>query len=221
MAGQDSETSAGCAAVRVVIADDHAIVRTGLRRVLERLRYEVVDEAEDGFQAIAAIKATSPDLVLLDISMPLAQGTEVVHEIRRWSPGTKIVVYTAVTRAAALAALIETGVDGLFAKGGSVDELQAQLPLIMQDSHYIAGEITDILGQPSPIEQLTAREAQIMNMLLAGKSNKDIADQLSISPKTVDKHRTNLMAKLGLHSFADLMHYALTHELIGAQSGDI
>lgn len=207
--------------IRVVIADDHAIVRAGLQRVVEQLRYRVIDEAQDGLQAIAAVKAGQPECVLLDVSMPLAQGTEVVHEMRRWSPATKIVIYTAVTRAAVLAALIDLGVHGLFSKGGSIDELQEQLPLILKGAHFVSQEITELLGQPSPVAKLTAREAQVMHMLLGGKSNRDIADQLSISPKTVDKHRTNLMAKLGLHSFADLMQYALKHELIGGELSEL
>lgn len=197
-----------------VIADDHGIVRAGLRAILTELRIEIVAEASNGFEAVASTKDHGPDLVVLDVIMPLAQGTEVVPEIRRWNPTTKIVVYTGVTKAATVAALIESGVDGLFFKGGGISELRDHLPLILEGGRYIAEEATALLNDSAPLAELTAREQQVMHMLIAGKSNREIADLLTISAKTVDKHRSNLMAKLDLHSFVELMQYALKHELV-------
>ena len=199
-----------------VIADDHAIVREGLKQLLERLQISLAAEASNGYEALASVKSLAPTLVILDVLMPLAQGTEVILEIRRWSPSTKIVVYTGVTRSSTIATLVDTGIDGLFLKGGGVDELREQLPLILDGSRYVASAAMELLGEPSPLSGLTARERQVMHMLLAGKSNPEVAAMLSISAKTVDKHRSNLMAKLEVHSFAELMQYAVKHELLGA-----
>ncbi len=205
-----------------MIADDHAIVRAGLQQTLvaaqlsSQLKVSVVAEACNGFEAIASAKDLQPQLLILDVAMPLAKGTEVVQEVQRWSPNTKIVVYTGISNTTLLAGLISAGVDGIFLKGNDIAEFYAQLPLIMQGGHYIASGIAEQLAAESPVQRLTRREVQILNMVITGKSNQEIAQLLSISPKTVDKHRSNLMAKLDLHSYAELMQYALIHDLVGA-----
>lgn len=207
-------------AATAVIADDHAIVRNGLKQLLAKLEIDIAGEASNGFEAVASTKAHAPDLVILDVLMPLAQGTEVVQEIRRWNPATKIVVYTGVTKTATVAALIDSGVDGLFFKGSGISELQEHLPLILDGTRCIAQEATELLQVAPPLAELTGRELQVLHMLITGKSNREIGVLLSISAKTVDKHRSNLMAKLDLHSFVELMQYALKHELLGDALND-
>ncbi|MAT92672.1 MAG: DNA-binding response regulator [Halioglobus sp.] len=204
----------------VVIADDHQIVRDGLRTslqapgVVEDAGLRVVGEAGDGFEAIACVKAQQPNLLLLDIAMPLAGGAEVLVDIRRWSPDTAIVVLTGISAPGLIASLLELGVDGMFSKGAPLQEMYAKLPLILRGGQYIAAEFTQLLEAQQQRGQLTARERQVLNMIVAGKSNRDIADALSISPKTVDKHRTSLMQKLGVHSIAELMSLALKEGMI-------
>ena len=205
---------------RAVIADDHQIVRDGLRNALqqpgliEAKGVEVVAEAENGLKALAAVKQHRPDLVLLDISMPLAGGAEVVCDIRRWSPDTRIVIVTGINTPGLISSLLDEGVEGMFSKGASLDELYQKLPLILRGGRYIAEPFLQTMQKLQQNEQLTDRERQTMNMIINGKSSREIADHLSISPKTVDKHRTSLMQKLDVHSVAELMAYALKHGLV-------
>jgi len=203
-----------------VIADDHQIVRQGLRSALEAAHLEipegikVVAEASNGFEAISEVKIHQPDLLLLDISMPLAGGAEVVLDIQRWSPKTKIVILTGIQAAGQIAQLLETGVSGMFSKGADLDELYRHLPLILHRGRYIATCFKQTLQKIRTVPELTGRERQILNMIVSGKTNKEMASQLVISPKTVDKHRTSLMEKLDVHSVAELLAYAFREGLI-------
>jgi DNA-binding NarL/FixJ family response regulator len=206
----------------VVIADDHAIIRDAIDDLLAGMpdsgewQYQVVAVAENGLEALAAVKAHRPTLVFLDISMPFASGSEIIHDIRRWSPDTRIAIFTGVTSAGVLAGIVEAGADGIFSKSGSTREMAAKLPLLLAGERYIAGEFTEIIRQGQQAEALTGRERQVLNMIVAGKSNKEIAQQLHISPKTVEKHRGSLMSKLGARSVAQLMAIALKEGLINS-----
>ena len=207
-----------------VIADDHAIVRTGLRAALEAKGLieedgiEVVGEAANGLEAIAAVRQHRPDLMLLDVQMPMAGGTEVLLKARRWSPETKIVVLTGISAVGKLSELVEIGVDGLFSKATNNDALYAALPKVLRGSRQIAGHITRLLEETPQISPLTDRERQCLNLIVAGRSNKEIADLLGISAKTVDRHRTSLMQKLDVHSVAQLIALALREGLIDPSS---
>jgi DNA-binding NarL/FixJ family response regulator len=206
----------------VIIADDHQIVRDGLRAALETpgtvepRGLEVVAEANNGVEAISLVKTHRPDLLLLDVAMPLAGGAEVLHDLRRWSPDTIIVVLTGVSSAGLVGSLLESGVEGMFSKGTPLDELYAKLPVILRGGRYIADPFLSLMESREGVTRLTGRERQTLNMIVAGKSNKEIAQLLSISPKTVDKHRTGLMRKLGVHSVAELISLALREGLIDA-----
>jgi DNA-binding NarL/FixJ family response regulator len=135
-------------------------------------------------------------------------------DIRRWSPDTAIVILTGINAPGLISSLLESGVEGMFSKGAPLDELYKKLPLILSGGRYIADEFESVLASHRGTLQLTDRERQTLNMIVAGKSNKEIADLLSISPKTVDKHRTSLMGKLDVHSVAELMSLALKEGLI-------
>jgi len=206
--------------IKVVIADDHEIARSAIDGVLQEVerssdnKYRVCATATNGVEAIAQVKAHKPDLLFLDVSMPVANGVEVLHDIRRWSPGSKVVVFTGVTSAGLIANIIEAGVDGLFSKGGATQLICDKLPLIVQGARFIAPEFLDIIARGENLAKITSRERQVLNMVVAGKTNKEIAQLLNISPKTVDKHRTSLMAKLGVHSVAQLMARSLKDGLI-------
>ena len=203
-----------------VIADDHHIVRQGLRIALESKGLvipsgiHVVAEAENGLEALAAVKQHQPDLLLLDISMPLAGGAEVILDIQRWSPNTRIVILTGIHAPGLIVQLLGTEVVGIFSKGSDLQELYQNLPLILQGGRYIAKSFEKILQAQHSTPILTGREQQILNMIVSGKTNKEIAQQLLISPKTVDKHRTSLMDKLDVHSVAELLAYAFREGLI-------
>ncbi|PWQ92073.1 response regulator [Leucothrix pacifica] len=203
-----------------IIADDHQIVRQGLKVALESpglvtpQGISVVAEAENGLEALAEVKIHQPDILLLDISMPLAGGAEVVNDIQRWSPDTRIVILTGIHAPGLIAQLLNTGIVGLFSKGSDLNELYQNLPLILNGGRYIASSFDEALQAQQNTPALTGREQQILNMIVAGKTNKEIAQQLVISPKTVDKHRTSLMDKLGVHSVAELLAYAFREGLI-------
>ncbi|MBC1262558.1 response regulator transcription factor [Synechococcus sp. BSF8S] len=204
----------------VIIADDHAIIREAIRDLLDNSAandsrpYTVVATAENGLEAIAAVKAHQPDLLFLDISMPLASGAEIIHDIRRWSPDTRIAVFTGISAAGVLAGVVEAGADGLFSKALPARDMVTKLPLLLSGGRYVAQEFAELLRRGQQSGALTARERQVLNMIVAGKSNKEIAGELYISPKTVEKHRASVMNKLEAHSVVQLMARALQDGLI-------
>lgn len=208
-----------------IIADDHDLIRSALRMALETpgsiesRGIKVIAEAANGIEAVSAAKRFKPDLVILDISMPLASGAEVFEDIRRWSPASRIVILTAVTSPGLLAGIKDGGAAGLFSKAGSNDELFAQLPNILRGGTYIAESLSDIISKNEQRIKLTARERQYLTMVLGGKSNADIAGVMGISAKTAEKHRASMMKKLGVHSAAQLFHRA--NELGMVESTDL
>jgi Response regulator containing a CheY-like receiver domain and an HTH DNA-binding domain len=203
-----------------IIADDHAIVRQGLRSVLEAPGMieedgiEVVAEAANGIETIAELRRLHPHLLLLDVQMPFAGGAEVALEARRWSPQTRIVVLTGITAPGKLAELVDLGVDGLFSKASDNAGLYAALPRILRGGRVIAPEVQATIAEAPEQSTLSARERQVLNMIAMGRSNRDMAAILGISAKTVDRHRTNLMQKLAVHSVAQLIALALREGLI-------
>lgn len=203
-----------------VIADDHQIVRSGLRMALESKGLvtpegiQVVAEAEDGMEVLAAVKARKPDLVLLDVSMPRASGAEVIAEIRRWSPQSRIVVFTGISSPGLVRNLVDSKVDGLFSKSASNDILYEKLPLILSGGRHIADYFLTILETAPEEIVLTKRERQTLNMIVRGKSNREISEDLGISVKTVESHRTSMMQKLQVNSVAQLMARALKDGMI-------
>ncbi|WP_186766273.1 response regulator [Phaeobacter marinintestinus] len=193
-----------------VIADDHAILRNSIRGILEgHDGLSVVAEASDGLTAISLARQHMPDLLTLDIAMPYAQGVDVFHEVRRWAPDTRIVIFTGLSSVGLMSELVAAGVDGLFSKSGDPEALAQAIPVILHGGKVVAPEVRAMLEDAPPAQGLTAREAQILTLIAAGKANREIAEHLGVSAKTVDNHRTNLMRKLGVHSVAELLSYAL------------
>jgi DNA-binding NarL/FixJ family response regulator len=205
---------------RVVIADDHEIIRTAVTDYIKQATAEIgascelLAFAENGLEAIAAVKQYKPDLIFLDISMPLATGVEIIHDIRRWSPDSKIIVFTGVTASSLLTSIVEHEVEGLFSKGSPVEVMRESLPLILQGGRYIAPELLSIIERGQQVVSLTERERQVLNKIIAGKTSNQMAEELFISPKTVEKHRTSLMSKLEVRSMAQLLARALKDGLI-------
>lgn len=207
-----------------IIADDHDIVRDGLRAALEQsdllelLTLDIVAETSNGFETLAAVKQHQPDLLLLDLTMPLSGGAEVYTDVRRWSPKTKVVVYSSVTAPGILSMLVSAGVDGMFAKGGSNKLLYEKLPLILRGGRFIAPECMALMEGQEDVVALTAREHQTLHLVLSGKTTKEIATVQGISPRTVEKHRASLMQKLDVSSIAELMAKALKDGLLDSSS---
>lgn len=208
---------------RAIIADDHQIVRSGLRAALETpglvedAGIEVVAEAANGLEAIEVVKLHKPHLALLDVSMPFASGSEIFNDLKRWSPETKIVFLTAILRPGLLGGLVDSGCDGLFSKGGDNAELFSRLPLILRGAKYVESQLADVIRDSVPLPPLTGRERQMLNMILSGKTNTETAGLMGISPKTAEKHRASLMAKLEVKSVVELMAKAVKEDLLDQQ----
>lgn len=203
---------------RTIIADDHALLRNGMRQMLEDAQLaEIIALAQDGLEAISLVRTHQPDLLLLDIAMPGAQGLEVFNEVRRWSPQTRVIVCTGLTSTGLLKKLITAGVDGLFMKRGDPQSLLDAVPRVLEGEKEVAKDIIALLEDAPQSSDLTPRELQILSLLTNGFSNQNIGERLGVSAKTIDNHRTNLMRKLGVHSQAELLAYALREGLIEGQ----
>lgn len=199
----------------LVIADDHAIVRQGYADLLTGWQgIEIVAEADNGLAAISAVKQYKPTLLILDAAMPMARGTEVFAEVARWSPETKVVVCTGFTSHNFLADWMSAGVDGLVLKSCSSQEIRQAISTVLSGSPYVAEKVRQILADGVGVTALTAREREVLALLANGQINSEIATRLGISPKTVEKHRANLMSKLEVHSLAELLVVALKEGLL-------
>lgn len=197
-----------------VIADDHALIRQGIRQILTSAGLDVVAEASDGLEAIAMIRSHRPALLTLDIAMPYSRGIEVFGEARRWSPETRIIVFSGMTSTGLLSELADAGADAIFLKRDELESFSASIPKVMSGQRILGPGVRDLLDSTSSIETLTARERQILNLIAQGLNNRDIGARLGVSAKTVDNHRTNLMRKVNVHSAAELLALALREGLL-------
>lgn len=210
--------------IRVLLVDDHAILREGLRALLSHYDdVEVVGEAQDGIEAVICVNELRPDVVLMDITMPGMGGIEATQLICQRNPETRVLVLTQSDDWRYIQPLLQAGASGYLTKRALGTELITALRVVDRGETYlqpriasaIAAQIrrqTDFTG--SAIEPLTPREQEILNHIALGKTNPQIAVMLSLSVKTVEWHRANLMSKLDAHSVADLVRYALQHGLV-------
>jgi DNA-binding NarL/FixJ family response regulator len=211
---------------RIVIAEDHTILREGLRSLLSSdPDLEVVGEAQDGQEAIRCAEKLKPNLVLMDLSMPRMNGLEAIKEIKKRSADTKILVLTIHKNEEYIVATLQAGADGYALKDSTHAELGIAIKNVLNGNHYISPGISGRviegylegrkpLKPTSPFETLTQRERGILKMIAEGYKNKEIADYLCISVKTVEKHRANLMQKLDLHSVSVLTAFAMEKGLV-------
>jgi DNA-binding NarL/FixJ family response regulator len=210
----------------IVLAEDHTILREGLKSLLSsQPDLKIVGEAGDGLEAIHCVRDHRPDLILLDLSMPRMTGLDAIKEIRRVSEDTKIIVLTVHSTEEYILATLQAGADGYVLKDAHSTELMTAIRHVLDGRRYlspsISGTIIDGLlqgkkasGIKSSWETLTQREREILKLIAEGHKNKEIADLLCISLKTVEKHRANLMDKLDLHNVAALTALAAEKGLI-------
>lgn len=211
---------------RIILVEDHAIIREGLRALLSAFReFDIVGEAEDGHAAIKSIEKLHPDLVVTDLSMPRMNGVEMIATIKRQSPKTKVIALTVHRNEEHVLQTLQAGVDGYVLKEATSAELILAIRSVLKGKHYLSPEISGKLidrylegEKPIPThsrwETLTMRERQIMKLVAEGYRSREIADLLCISAKTVDKHRSNLMAKLDIHNTVALVALAVEKGLI-------
>ena len=212
--------------MKVLITDDHAIVREGLQAILSvQSDIEVVGEAIDGEESVKKAKELQPDIVLMDITMPGMNGLEATRLIKKQNPEMKILVLTMHEEDDYFYRILEAGASGYFIKGGSFTELLSALRAVFHGdvfiyptmakkllSNYLEGvkSVHDVEGY----RKLTEREREILRLVADGRTNPEIAEQLFISPTTVQTHRAHMMAKLGLHNRTELIKYAIRHGFV-------
>ena len=211
---------------KIVLVEDHTILRHGLRSLLTASgTMEVVGEAGDGVNAIRCVAETQPDLVLLDLNMPKMDGISVLLEIKKRYPKTKMVALTMFDDEEYVLNAFKAGADGYCHKSSSHEELMLALKVVLGGKRYISPEISErvlegylesnrTIKETSSWGSLTHREKEVLKLVAEGYQNKEIADYLCISVKTVEKHRANIMGKLDLHTASALTAYAIEKRLV-------
>ena len=210
--------------IRVLIADDHAVVRSGLRALLRIDRgIEVVGEAANGVEALNLAEALRPDVVLLDVTMPPENGLQTARQLKERLPELFVLILTMHEDEGLLHEALRVGASGYVIKRAEESEILHAIHSVSRGDIYVHPAMTRaLLHQPvttehrrgSPAEALTGREIDVMRLLVKGNTNRQSADLLGVSIRTVENHRANLMAKLGLSSRVELVNYAEEHDLI-------
>ena len=214
------------AKIRVLVTDDHAIVRDGICALLALTGdMEAVGVATNGKEALGMVAKLSPDIVLMDIVMPIMDGLEATRRIRKQFPRIKVIVLTQYEDREYVLPVIEAGASGFISKIAASSELTSAIRSVYRGDSFLSPSIARLLvddyrqlaregRNKDTFEELTAREREILKLLVEGRSTPEIARMLVISPKTVDRHKTNLMSKLDIHSRLDLFKYALRKGII-------
>jgi DNA-binding NarL/FixJ family response regulator len=212
--------------IRIVLADDHAILRAGLRSLLEsQPGFTVVGEADNGRQALRLAAEKTPDLVLMDVSMPDLNGIDAARQLRSDHPGVRVLALSMYSNRQFIEGMLAAGVSGYLLKDCVMDELIDALRTVARGQTYLSPKIAGTVvrgyldrlsdGKPSPGALLTAREREVLQLVAEGVGTKEIAERLHVSPKTVETHRRNLMDKLNLHSVAELTKFAIREGITG------
>jgi two-component system response regulator NreC len=213
----------------VVLAEDHTIVRKGIRSLLDdEPTIDVVGEAENGREAVAQATSLQPDIVIMDHTMPLLNGLEATRQIRLLCPAVKVLILTMHTNEAYIFEFLQAGAAGYLVKHSAPTDLVAALLAIQQGQSYLSPAISKTVideyvrqgmadGKGSEPDPLTAREREVLQLIAEGYNNRAIAEQLHISIKTVGVHRLNLMQKLDLHSPTELTKYAIRKGIISIE----
>jgi two-component system, NarL family, response regulator NreC len=212
--------SAPNARVRVFLADDHLIVRDGLRTILQSAGFEVVGEASDGRTTVSMCDKLKPDVAILDIGMPLRNGIDAARDIRRLSADIKIVLLTMYPEESYVLAGLRAGVTGYVLKSNAAPTLVQAIEAVSRKETYLSSGVSQTLVQAylshveAPSDPLSSREREVLQLIAEGKNMKEIGAELGISPKTAETHRSRIMEKLNIHDVAGLVRYAMKHGLI-------
>ena len=210
---------------KVMVVDDHEVVVKGIRSLLsDKDQFEICGEAYNGRQAIDMAAEVKPDIIIMDISMPIIDGVEATREIRRSAPGAHIIVYTMYSEAEWVLQLFKEGISAYVLKDGPIGDLMLALQAVESGGTYFSSvapaAVVDHLTrrEESPAEinlgMLSTRELEVFKLLADGRSIKGIAEKLFISPRTVETHKYNIMKKLGVDSLTELTKIAIKHKLI-------
>ena len=214
----------GC---RIVLADDHVLIRHGIKRIIEEEEsLKVVGEVGDGLELLDFLKKTTPDLIILDISMPNLRGIEAIREVKKVCPDVKVLILTMHKSVQYLCSAMSEGANGYLLKEDSDTELIPAIESVMEDKTYISPflskEFSDDVMQACHDFQkihedaLTTRERQILKLVADGETNREIAELLSISKRTVEHHRANILKKLNIKNTADLIKYAIENGYVSS-----
>jgi len=205
---------------RVLLADDHSLIRQALRALLEKQGFQVVSEASDGQEALRSVEKTQPEVAILDISMPVLNGVDAARELVKSSPKTRVILLTQHDEDEYVTEALRAGVRGYVLKSQAAEDLVHAIQEVCRGSVYLSPNVSRAVvdaylsktyASPDP---LSGRERQVLQLVGEGKSTKAIATHLGISVKTAESHRARLMKKLDIHETASLVRYAIRHGLI-------
>ena len=206
--------------IRIVLADDHVLVRQSLRSLLEREQFQIVAEASDGQEVVRLSESLHPDIAVIDISMPILNGIEAVRELGRSCPKTKAILLTQHEEDQYIREALAAGVKGYVLKNQAASDLVHAIQQVSRGQFYLSPGVSRAVVEAyrtktdSPADPLTGRERQVLQLIAEGKSTKDAASLLGISVKTAESHRMRLMQKLDIHETASLVRYAVRRGLI-------
>ncbi len=208
--------------IRILLADDHPVVRAGIRSCLAKhSRIEIVGEAADGKEALALAKQLTPDIVLMDIEMPQMSGLAVTERLSEELPDTRVVILTMNDNADSIMRMIQAGARGYVLKESPTEELLKAIETVSAGESYFTAEVARLaLNQfvegsaGGPGSQITDREREVLILIAEGLSNKEIATRLDVGVRTVETHRERIMRKLNIHSVAGLTKYAIASGLV-------
>jgi len=206
--------------IRIVLADDHVLVRQSLKSLLEREGFQVVAEASDGQQALRDVASLQPDVAIMDISMPTINGLNAAREMSRSSPKTKIILLTQHDESQYIREALEAGVKGYVLKNQVASDLLLAIQQVSRGQVYLSPGVSSAVIEAYHSKSdksknpLTLRERQVLQLIAEGKSTKDVASLLGVSVKTAESHRTRLMQKLDIHETASLVLYAVRHGIV-------
>jgi DNA-binding NarL/FixJ family response regulator len=208
--------------LRIIVADDHALVREGFRALLERKGFAVVGEAVNGVDAVRLAAELKPDVALLDVSMPLLNGLDAGREIQRICKDTHVVLLTMHAEDHLMAAALRAGIRAYVLKSQVAEELVVAIRAVMRRQTYLSPGISRFAvdafarGGPAPADPLARRERQVLQLVAEGKTSKEIAELLGVSAKTAESYRARVMGKLDIHDTAGLVRYAIRTGMIEA-----
>jgi len=209
---------------KVAIIEDHTAVRDMVAQIIRTMDdWEIVTECGDGRRALEECQETKPDFIILDIMLPGLNGAEILRRLKKIIPDVHVLVFSGYQDAVLLRELVEAGAQGFIGKTAPLAELQKGLEIVATGGTYFSPEVAEILRQSMfnpafigtpPLQRLTAREREILQLIAESHSTKEIASILEISVKTAENHRTNLMRKLDLHDVASLTRFAIEYRII-------